>query len=107
VPAPTWLGLDEQRSRCEDHAQAVLALQAPVAHDLRLVLAVVYSAEKIERMGDLAAHIADATRLAHPAYAVPADLMPPFAELGMLTAGMADRVADLITTAAKGRSPAP
>jgi hypothetical protein len=29
-------GLDEQRSRCEDHAQALLALHASVAHDLRL-----------------------------------------------------------------------
>ena len=95
-------GLDEQRNCCEDHAQAVLALQAPVAHDLRLVLAVVYSAEKIERMGDLAAHIADAARFAHPDRAVPSGLEASFAELGTVTAGMADRAADLITTPAKG-----
>lgn len=95
-------GLDEQRSRCEEHAQALLALQAPVAHDLRQVLAVVYSAERIERMGDLAALVADVARFAHPARAVPAELETVFAELGMVTSGMADRVAELIMAPAKG-----
>jgi phosphate transport system protein len=93
--------LDRQRARCEVHAQGLLALQAPVAHDLRMVLAAVYCADKIERMGDLAAHVADTVRVTHPHRAVPAELDDLFRDLGRLTAGMADRVGELITTPAE------
>ncbi|QRP49520.1 PhoU domain-containing protein [Amycolatopsis sp. FDAARGOS 1241] len=88
--------LDDQRAACEEEAYALLALQAPVAGDLRGVLAVVYCAEKIERMGDLAAHIANTARRSHPDRTVPADLEPTFAELGDVTARMADRLVELI-----------
>lgn len=88
--------LDQARSGCEDHAQSLLALQAPVAGDLRSILAAIYSAEKIERMGDLAAHVADTARFSHPDHAVPADLEDTFAELGKIAAGMADRLGELI-----------
>jgi phosphate transport system protein len=94
--------LDTQRARCEEHAYGLLALQAPVARDLRFVLAAIYCAGKIERMGDLAAHIADTARYAHPDHAVPAELEPVFAALGDVAATMADRVADLIRTTAEG-----
>src|ERR1700754_3441133 len=66
--------LDRARDRCEETAHQLLALQAPVARDLRLVLTALYCTNKLERMGDLAAHIADAARLAHPARLVPAEL---------------------------------
>jgi phosphate transport system protein len=41
----------------------------------------VYCAEKIERMGDLAAHIADTARFTHPEHAVPAEFEGTFTEL--------------------------
>ncbi|WP_410566920.1 phosphate signaling complex protein PhoU [Amycolatopsis sp. cmx-4-61] len=94
--------IDAQRARCEEDAYALLALQAPVAGDLRRVLAVVYCAEKVERMGDLAAHIADTARFAHPEPAVPGDLMPTFERMGRLDAEMAERVATQIRTGADG-----
>ena len=94
--------LDARRARCEADAYALLALQAPVARDLREVLAAVYCAEKIERMGDLAAHVADTARYTHPEHAVPTALEPVFGELGEITSRMADRVADLIRTSAEG-----
>lgn len=96
--------LDVQRARCEEDAYALLALQAPVAGDLRRVLAVVYCAEKIERMGDLAAHIADTARFAHPSLAVPADLKPTFERMGRLDAEIAERVVTLIRTGTDGFS---
>ncbi|MEV4604863.1 PhoU domain-containing protein [Amycolatopsis sp. NPDC049253] len=52
--------LDLQRAECEERAEAPLALQAPVAHELRLVLAAVYCADRLERMGDLAARTSPA-----------------------------------------------
>lgn len=88
--------LDLQRAECEEHAEALLALQAPVAHELRLVLAAVYCADKLERMGDLAAHIAGTARLQHPGRFDPAELEESFRCLGELTAGMADRLAEMI-----------
>ncbi|RJQ87848.1 phosphate signaling complex PhoU family protein [Amycolatopsis panacis] len=94
--------LDELRAVCEEDAYALLALQAPVAGDLRGVLAVVYCAEKIERMGDLAAHIAGTARRRHPDHAVPAELEQVFTDLGRETAGMADRVASLVRDGGRG-----
>lgn len=94
--------LDRRRAHCEEQAYGLLALQAPVARDLRVVLTAVYCAEKIERMGDLAAHIADTARFSHPAHAVPAELRDRFASLGEITAGMADRVSALLVDPAEG-----
>jgi phosphate transport system protein len=94
--------LDAQRAQCEENAYALLALQAPVARDLRQILAVVYCAERIERMGDLAAHIADTARRAHPEHVVPDELTDVFAELGDVTARMADRVVELVRSNAEG-----
>ena len=59
--------IDDARSACEEHAYALLALQAPVATDLRTVLAAIHAAESLERMGDLALHVAKAARRRHPA----------------------------------------
>lgn len=98
----TDVKLDKARHACEEHAQSLLALQAPVAGDLRTILAAVYCADKIERMGDLAAHIADTARFAHPDHAVPAEFEGVFTELGEISAGMADRVGELIMGDAKG-----
>jgi phosphate transport system protein len=94
--------LDAQRAQCEEQTYALLALQAPVARDLRIVLAATYCAEKVERMGDLAAHIADAARFDHPEHTVPTELEETFADLGQVTASMADRLAELITVPAAG-----
>ena len=43
--------LDAAQARCEEHAFVLLALQAPVARYLRLVISAIHAAEKIERMG--------------------------------------------------------
>lgn len=88
--------LDQARAKCEEHAQTLLALQAPVAGDLRTILAAVYCAEKVERMGDLAAHVADTARFSHPEHAVPPEFEAMFGEMGGVAAGMAERVGELI-----------
>ncbi|QRP42824.1 phosphate signaling complex protein PhoU [Amycolatopsis sp. FDAARGOS 1241] len=89
--------IDWARADCETHAQTLLALQAPKAHDLRSILAAIYCADRLERMGDLAAHIAGTVRFTHPHHAVPAELETTFAEMGDAAASMADRLAELIT----------
>jgi phosphate transport system protein len=90
------IALDADRDQCERDAQKLLALQAPVAGDLRTVIAAVHCAERLERMGDLAAHIAEAARRTHPHPVTPQPLAPIFAELGELDATMAETLGTLI-----------
>jgi phosphate transport system protein len=88
--------LDADRDLCEEYAQRLLALQAPVAGDLRTIISAIHCAERIERMGDLARHIAELTRRMHPGAVVPTPLRESFAELGRLTSAMAGSLTDLI-----------
>jgi phosphate transport system protein len=80
--------LDTARDRCERTAHSLLALQAPVAGDLRMVLAVVYCADRIERMGDLARHIAELVGRAEP----PDSVIDRVRTLGELVATMAENL---------------
>jgi phosphate transport system protein len=89
--------LDAMRDQIEERAQQMLALQAPVATDLRLVLSAIYCAEKIERMGDLAEHIANTTCRVHPEHVVPDDLRDTFGELGTITASMAYQLVEHVS----------
>ncbi|HEX2356979.1 MAG TPA: PhoU domain-containing protein, partial [Micromonosporaceae bacterium] len=50
--------IDELDRRVEDAVYDVLARQAPVASDLRLVVTALHIAADLERMGDLADHVA-------------------------------------------------
>ncbi|MFC9553816.1 phosphate uptake regulator PhoU [Rhodococcus sp. NPDC056960] len=54
------------RGPCEDQAMALLALQAPVARDLRQVVTGVFLVSDLSRMGGLAEHIAESVRRRHP-----------------------------------------
>jgi phosphate transport system protein len=81
--------IDDARSACEEHAYALLALQAPVATDLRTVLAAIHAAESMERMGDLALHVAKAARRRHPKPVLPEQVRPYFSEMGRVAVELA------------------
>jgi phosphate transport system protein len=90
--------LDADRDLCLDHAQRLLALQAPVAGELRTIITPIHCAERIERMGDLARHVAELARRVHPGSAVPPTLRSSFTELGRLTTGMGQSLSQLINS---------
>ncbi|MEV6608962.1 phosphate signaling complex protein PhoU [Kutzneria sp. NPDC051319] len=96
--------LDDARTELEARAYALLALQAPVATDLRVVLASIRVAERLERMGDLARHIAQAARRRHPNPAVPEPLRATFADMGAIAAEMADIAEGVIRRHTSGPS---
>ena len=73
--------INELAKQCDEHACSMLALQSPVARDLRTIVTAIKSAERIERMGDLAKHVAATARLRHPEPAVPAQLADQLAEM--------------------------
>lgn len=66
--------IDELDRTVEDTVYDVLARQAPVASDLRLVVTALHIAADLERMGDLADHVAKTALRRHPSPAVPAEL---------------------------------
>ncbi|SDC90241.1 phosphate signaling complex protein PhoU [Actinokineospora iranica] len=88
--------IDDARSACEEHAYALLALQAPVATDLRTVLAAIHAAESLERMGDLALHVAKAARRRHPSPVLPEPVHGYFAEMGRVAVQLARKAEAVI-----------
>jgi phosphate transport system protein len=90
------LRIDEMRNRIEEDSFELLALQAPVATDLRVVVSALHAAIDLERMGDLAQHVARAARRRHPANALPEEVKPYFAEMGKVGVELAHKVADVI-----------
>ncbi|ONI73037.1 phosphate transport system regulatory protein PhoU [Actinosynnema sp. ALI-1.44] len=90
--------IDDARAKAEEDAYALLALQAPVATDLRTVLAVIHAAESLERMGDLALHVAKAARRRHPNPVLPDAVRPYFAEMGEIACKMAAQAEQVIRT---------
>lgn len=63
--------IDDRQLELDAKAVELLARQAPVATDLRLLVASLRMSSSLERMGDLAAHIALIARRTHPQPAVP------------------------------------
>jgi phosphate transport system protein len=90
------LAIDELRHRTEEEAFALLALQAPVATDLRVVVSAIHAAGDLERMGDLALHVARTARRRHPANVLPEEVKPYFAEMGKVAVELAHKAASVI-----------
>ncbi|HYH32490.1 MAG TPA: phosphate signaling complex protein PhoU [Pseudonocardia sp.] len=90
--------VDEIRAAAEERAFALLALQAPVATDLRIVVSAIHGAGDIERMGDLALHVAQAARRRHPQPVLPDEVAPYFAEMGRVGVELAQKAGDVIRT---------
>ncbi|OLT17533.1 phosphate transport system regulatory protein PhoU, partial [Pseudonocardia sp. CNS-139] len=91
-------GVDDLRASAEEKAFALLALQAPVATDLRIVVSAIHGAGDIERMGDLALHVAQAARRRHPQPVLPEEVAPYFAEMGRVGVALAHKAGEVIRT---------
>lgn len=82
--------------RSEERAVKLLALENPVAKDLRQVVSSIYIVEDLQRMGELAKHIANAARRRHPEPAVPETYIGYFKELARLVEDMVALVRDVL-----------
>ena len=60
-----------------------------MATDLRIVVSAIHGAGDIERMGDLALHVAQAARRRHPNPVLPTEIAPYFAEMGKVGVALA------------------
>jgi phosphate transport system protein len=85
-------GDDEMTVLHEDMEQrciTLLALQAPVAIDLRTVIAAIHAVGDLKRMCHLAQHIAKIVRLKHPNQTIPVPVLPVCARMGQLAGQLA------------------
>jgi phosphate transport system protein len=88
--------LDAARERVEDRSFQLLALQQPVASDLRMLVAGLRMVADLERMGDLSVHVAKVARLRVPQLAVPAEMVPTIERMATVAEKMVDTVAGII-----------
>ncbi|MBN9105124.1 MAG: phosphate signaling complex protein PhoU [Propionibacteriaceae bacterium] len=70
--------LDRRHDDLEARCFSLMARQAPVAGELRTLVAALRMVADLARMGDLAAHVAKIARLRYPECAVPDGLRPNF-----------------------------
>jgi phosphate transport system protein len=70
-------------ARAEEKAFVLLALQAPVAGDLRVIVSSIQNVANVERMGAFALHLAKIVRR-HPQHTLPEEVNGYFAQMGRL-----------------------
>lgn len=88
--------IDDVATDLDELCINLLAKQQPVARDLRVIVAGLRMSASIERMGDLAAHIAQLARYRFPEKVVPESLQQTFAELGKKDVEIASLLVKLI-----------
>lgn len=90
--------IDFMQNQLDERAIDVLALQGPVASDLRMIVGSLRMSASLERMGDLARHIAQLTRLRFPQPVVPERILPTFNQMATLDVAIARDLRELLDT---------
>lgn len=98
--------LDEARAEAEERVIQLLALQAPVASDLRTVVSALWIAADGQRMGTLAIHVAKAARRRHPAMVLPESVRPTFVEMGRVALDLGAEAAAVLRSRDAARASA-
>jgi phosphate transport system protein len=85
-------------ARAEEAAFVLLALQAPVAGDLRAIVSSIQIVADVDRMGALALHVAKIARRRHPQHALPEEVNGYFAEMGRLAVELGNSAQEVVET---------
>lgn len=89
-------GIVLRAKAAEELAFSLLALQAPVAGDLRAVVSSIRNVADVDRMGALALHVAKLARRRHPTKALPEEVNGYFTEMGRIAVDMGNSVKDVV-----------
>ena len=89
-------GIDRLRDDLDARALDLLARQQPVAVDLRMVITSLKAAADLERMGDLALHVAKVARMRYPASAVPDDVRGTIREMGQVALSIVEKTRQVL-----------
>jgi phosphate transport system protein len=90
--------IDELTVVLDELSIQILARQQPVARALLNVVRALRVSASLERMGDMAEHIAQLARYRFPDKVVPKSLRSTFKEMGRLDVLIAEKLADLLRT---------
>jgi len=90
--------IDELTVVLDELSIQILARQNPVARDLRIVVSALRISASLERMGDMAEHIAQLARYRFPDKVVPKSLRSTFAEMGRLDVLISGKLTELLRT---------
>jgi phosphate transport system protein len=82
----------------EESAFVLLALQAPVAGDLRSIVSAIQIVADLDRMGALALHVAKIARRRHPQHALPEEVNGYFAEMGRVAVELSNSAQEVLLT---------
>jgi phosphate transport system protein len=77
--------IDDIQHELDARTINLMARQQPVASDLRTLVTSLRMSADLERMGDLAHHVAKQARMRYPNSAVPAELVPIITSMGMVS----------------------
>jgi len=90
--------VNQLHKEVEERVFALLARQAPVASDLRLVITALHIASDFERMGDLAKHVAKTALRRHPVRAVPDELVSVVRDMAAVADRLASKIGSVVAT---------
>ncbi len=90
--------IDALYHQVEEKVYDIIARQAPVASDLRAVITSLKVASDLERMGDLAEHIAETAARRLPSVAVPEELLPVIKEMASVADTLAAKIVEVLST---------
>ncbi|UBU14218.1 phosphate signaling complex protein PhoU [Nonomuraea gerenzanensis] len=76
----------------------LMARQQPVAVDLRMVITALRMGTDLERMGDLAVHVAKVARLRHPDSAIPPELRSTILEMGQIAENLVTKAGSCVAS---------
>lgn len=100
--AESVIAADEQIDRLQrefdENALTLLAQQQPVATDLRVIVSGLRMSADLERMGDLARHVAKIARRRHPQSAVPPMMRSTVLEMGHVAERIVAKAGSVIAT---------
>jgi len=88
--------LARMQTKAQEASFVLLALQAPVAGDLRIVVGSMQNVADAERMGGLAVHVAKLDRRRHPDPALPEEVNGYFAEMGRIAVDLGNSAKDVV-----------
>ena len=90
--------LDDIRIELDELSIDLLARQQPVATDLRIVVTAMHMSSDLERMGDLARHVAKVARLRTPDSAVPPELRAHILQMGQVAEAIVAKCGSIIAS---------
>ncbi|GAA2707970.1 phosphate signaling complex protein PhoU [Actinoplanes palleronii] len=88
--------VDTLHQQVETKVADIIVRQAPVASDLRRAITALHISADLERMGDLAEHVAKTAARRHPSPAVPAELRPVFKGMAEVADQMAEKITNVL-----------